>query len=404
MVVRPRNTPLMVPVHTRKGTTHVWATFSEDQVDLNFCNPEVLIEFVKILLFYIEKGSRFIRLDAIAFLWKEPGTRCIHLRQTHEVVKLFRDIVDAVAPQCILITETNVPNGENISYFGHSDEAHMVYQFSLPPLLLHALHRGNASYLTRWAIDYPRPPSGCTYLNFTASHDGIGLRPLEGLLPEDEVSELIDALHEYGGFVSMKSNADGIDTPYEINITLFDALKGTHQGSDQWQVPRFLCSQTAMISLQGIPAIYIHSLTACPNDYYGVEQTGRTRSINRHKWDVDELTQLLENHEMPNAIVFNELRRRLGIRRQQEAFHPDSDQRTLDLGEAFFSQWRLGENQQILCIHNVTSQAQTVTLPLSPSGKNIECWHELIEGREQLADAGELKLKPYQSVWLEAAE
>ncbi len=401
-VVRPRNTPLLVPVHTRRGTTHVWATFSEDQVDLDFTNPDVLIEFIRFLLLYIEKGARFIRLDAIAFLWKELGSRCIHLRETHEVVKLMRDIVDAAAPHCVLITETNVPNGENISYFGHSDEAHMVYQFSLPPLLLHALHSGNAEYLTRWAIDYPRPPAGCSYLNFTASHDGIGLRPLEGLLPEEQVSELIDAMHEYGGYVAMKSNADGVDTPYEINITLFDALKGTHKGVDQWQVPRFLSSQTLMLSIQGIPAIYIHSLTACPNDYYGVEDTGRTRTINRHSWNEAELKQLLNNHEMPNAIVFNELRRRLQIRGQQEAFHPDSDQRTVDLGKALFSVWRLGENQQLLCITNVTNQAQTVCLPETPAGQLVERWHDLLQDQVPVLSDMQLSLSPYQSVWLQA--
>ncbi|MGR9105792.1 MAG: sugar phosphorylase [Gammaproteobacteria bacterium] len=401
-VVRPRNSPLLVPVYTHSGVRQVWATFGEDQIDLNFQNPEVLIEFVKILLFYIANGARFIRLDAIAYLWKQPGTRCIHLRQTHETIKLFRDILEATAPCCVLITETNVPNGENIVYFGNSDEAHMVYQFSLPPLLLYALYKGNAEYLTAWAIDYPRPPPHCTYLNFTASHDGIGLRPLEGILPDSEVSGLIEALHGYGGYVTMKTNSDGSETPYEVNITYFDALKGTHNGIDQWQIPRFICAQTVMLSIQGIPAIYIHSLTATPNDYHHVEQTGRTRSINRHIWDQNDLEELLASPGMPNAVVFNELLRRLEIRRKQQAFHPDSDQLTVNFGPRFFVLWRLGEQQKILVVNNITDHRQELALPPYPFAGSSLPWTDLLNDKVYAQDTGTLGIAPYQSLWLEA--
>ncbi len=401
-VVRPRSTPLLVPVHTHTGIRHVWATFSEDQIDLNYRNPEVLIELIRIFLFYISKGARFIRLDAIAFLWKEIGSRCIHLRQTHEVVRLLRDIIEAAAPQCVLITETNVPNGENISYFGNSDEAHMVYQFSLPPLLLHALHRGNAAQLTRWAEDYPRPPPDCTYLNFTASHDGIGLRPLEGILSANEVTGLIEAMREYGGYVAMKSNPDGKEAPYEINITFFDALKGTWRGIDQWQVTRFICAQTVMLAIQGIPALYLHSLTATPNDQKGVEQSGRTRSINRHSWALDELSQLLQEPKSPQAIVFDELKRRLLIRRRQLAFHPESDQQTINLGDHLFALWRLGKYQRILAVHNVTDQPQHLSLPPHPCPDEQACWKDLLTDVTYPKSESQISLNPYQALWLEA--
>ncbi|MEK9713166.1 MAG: sugar phosphorylase, partial [Thalassolituus sp.] len=320
LVTRPRNTPLLTPVHTHRGLRHVWATFSEDQIDLNFANPQVLLEFLKIYLFYIEQGSRFIRLDAVAFLWKQIGTTCIHLEQTHEAVKLLRDVVNFVAPEVVVITETNVPVKENLSYFGDSDEAHMVYQFGLPPLVLHALNRGNASFLSDWADSIPRLPPGCTYLNFTASHDGIGVRPVEGLLPEREVQDLIDSMHRFGGFVSMKANSDGTESPYEINITLFDACMGTRRGVDHHQVQRFLCSQAIMLAMQGIPAVYIHSLTASPNDLEHVEKTGRTRSINRRIWDKNELDYLLGNPVTPQAEVFAALTRMIKLRRKQPAF------------------------------------------------------------------------------------
>ncbi|MCG2633589.1 MAG: sugar phosphorylase [Gammaproteobacteria bacterium] len=402
-VVRPRNSPLLVPAHTHRGLRHVWATFGEDQIDLNFANPDVLFEFLDLLLFYVREGARYIRLDAIAYLWKKLGTRCIHLRETHEVVKLMRDLLDLVAPDVLLLTETNVPNGENLSYFGNSDEAHIVYQFALPPLLLHALHRGNAGYLTRWCRDMPRALKGCTYLNFAASHDGVGLRPVEGILPEWEVAELIDAMRRYGGYVGMKSDGNGKESPYEINISLFDALGGTVAGQDQWQVQRFLCSQVMMLAIQGIPAIYIHSLFATPNHALGVEQTGMTRAINRRKWDADELEALLNNPSTPNASVFTELTRVLQLRRHQPAFHPDGLQETVDMGPSLFALRRTSPDgrQRILAVSNVTQRPQHVALAPQRRSGNGQSWYDLLSSQYTGADIEELLLQPYQTVWLE---
>ncbi len=406
LVVRPRSSAVLTPVHTHDGIRHVWATFGEDQIDVNFENPDVLFEFIDILLLYIAKGSRFIRLDAIAFLWKKAGSRCINLRETHEVVKLLRDIVDMVAPGTVLITETNVPNGENLSYFGNSDEAHMVYQFTLPPLLLHALHHGNGHFLSQWAKDMPRAPKNCTYLNFIASHDGIGLRPAEGILPEEEVQTLVGAMHEYNGYVSMRTDQFGKESPYEINIALFDALKGTHLGLDQYQIQRFLCAHTIMIALQGIPALYIHSLTGTLNDHQGVETTGRTRSINRRKWQYDELLEQLNNPAATHAIIFHELKRLLQIRRKQTAFHPSALQETVELDTKLFAFWRISHNQEqrILTINNLSPEIQEIELPLHPEIEGSGVWRDLIERTALAKDTQKIKLYPYQCVWLEALD
>lgn len=398
-VTRPRNTPLLTPVHTHDGIKHVWATFSEDQIDLNFANPAVLLEFVDIFLQYIEHGSRFIRLDAIAFLWKQLGTRCLHLPQTHEVVKLLRDILNFVAPEVVLITETNVPVEENLSYFGQSDEAHMVYQFGLPPLVLHALNRGNASFLSDWALSIPKLPDGCTYLNFTASHDGIGVRPVEGILPEREVQDLIDCMHRFGGFVSMKANPDGSESPYEINITLFDACMGTRRGVDHYQVPRFICSQAIMLGMQGIPAVYIHSLTATPNDLAHVEQTGRTRSINRKIWDEEELLCLLENPVTPQAEVFSEVRRMIAVRRAQPAFHPQARQQVIKINSDLFILKRTAcdKSQIIYAVSNVTERI--LKLPMASLGVLPHGLTDLLALQDgELGE--ELVLSPYQTRWL----
>ncbi|PLX80385.1 MAG: alpha-amylase [Desulfuromonas sp.] len=401
-VVRPRKSKVLTPVHTHRGLKHVWSTFSEDQIDLNFANPSVLLEFVRILLLYLRHGGRFIRLDAIAYLWKKLGTTCINLSQTHDVVKLLRDILDTAAPDAILLTETNLPHDQNLSYFGECDEAHMVYQFSLSPLLLHALHRGSSRYLNQWASSRCQAPPGCTFLNFTASHDGVGLRPAEGLIPQTELDALLESMHSFGGFVSMKSNPDGSDSPYEVNISYFDALQGTCNGRDQWQIPRFLTSQAIMLAFKGIPALYIQSLLGSPNDLAGVERTGRTRSINRRKWDLGELTALLQNRFTPNSSVFHELKRLLAIRRCEASFHPDADQAVLNVGDEFFGIRRIPQEggHGLLSISNLTEWPQHLCLK-ALTGLDLEDFSfDLITGRSINIEHEATILQPYQTTWL----
>ncbi|RUR58051.1 sugar phosphorylase [Vreelandella populi] len=406
-VTRPRSSPLLVPVATRRGTRHLWATFSEDQLDLNFENPDVLLEFVGILLFYLQQGTRIIRLDAVAFLWKRLGTSCIHLPETHTVVRLLRAIVDHIAPGTLLVTETNVPHEENISYFGLErlpegapDEAHMVYQFALPPLLLHTLTRGESETLQTWLSSLPVLPNHCTYLNFTASHDGIGVRPLEGLLPNHERDALLELMHRFGGFVSMRSNPDGSDTPYEINITWFEAMRGTRRGPDPWQVARFLCSQAIMLSLQGIPALYIHTLTSTLNDVEGVERSGRLRSINRRRWQRSELDLLLDNTANPTHYIFQSLCNLLESRQQEPCFHPSAAQRVLVSPPELLAIERgpLRDGRRLLALYNVTDKP----LPLPDAGDAVtqaleqHDWQAIESDNPKLEDT----LPPYAVRWL----
>ena len=387
-VTRPRSTPLLTAYETAAGTKHVWTTFSADQVDLNFSNPALLVEMMDILLDYISKGSRIIRLDAIAFLWKVVGTTCLHLPETHEVVKLMRDVAEFINPASIILTETNVPNKENLSYFGAGDEAHMVYQFSLPPLLLHALHTGNSHYLNSWAKALPQLEGDKTFFNFTASHDGIGVRPLEGLLPDNEKNTLVENMKSFGGFVNYKSNPDGSQSPYELNITYFDALKGTDHGQDKLQVERFLASQTVMMSFAGVPAFYIHSLTATPNYHEGVAITKHNRTINRRKWELDQLEAILDT-DTPQQKVFRTLQERILLRKKQEAFHPNAKQEILDLGKEIFGLVRESKDQKIMLLVNLTAERRKFDIPKQYT-------FDLISNAK--ITTGELA--PYQCLWL----
>lgn len=393
-VIRPRSSPLLTEYDTVNGKRKVWTTFSADQVDLNYANPELLKEMLNVYLFYMSKGIRVIRLDAIAFLWKTSGTACMHENETHEVVRLFRDVMDYCCPGAILLTETNVPHKENLTYFGLGDEAHLIYQFALPPLVLHALHTGNGHYLTQWAKELNDPRRGMTYLNFTSSHDGIGVRPLEGIMPDEEKMPMIEKLKEFGARITTRQMGD-THVPYEINVTFFDALMGTKDGIDSFQTKRFIQSQTIMISLQGVPAFYFLNLLGIPNYDKGVEETGVNRTINRRKFDHSELEALL--HEQPkHKKIFEELLHRTGIRSSMHAFSPDTQQLVLDLGDDFFAILRKTDRMEdsVVCLFNITDKPQKVILPVGL----MEFCRDVLTST--LFEDEEIELMPYQSMWL----
>ena len=399
-VVRPRTNDLLREVETSEGTQYVWCTFSHDQVDLNFRNPAVLKQFVSIIKQYLDNGIRIFRLDAIAFLWKEIGTNCLNLEQTHEMVRLFRTLIEQAQHDAIIITETNIPNRENLEYFGNADEAHCVYNFSLPPLLVNTLVTGSCGYLKQWMMSMPPARNGTAYFNFVASHDGIGLRPAEGLLSDAEINSLVKTMQDFGGHVSWRALDDGNSKPYEINIALIDALQGTVRGADDLGLQRFVCAHAIMLALEGIPAIYIHSLVGTHNDHQRVENSGHNRAINRHQWNYTKLEEALADQNSSHYIVYNQLKQLLKIRRQQSAFHPNATQFTLHLGDQLFGFWRqsLDRQQSVFCISNISDQGQTLTLADINLIDN-EQWHDLISGQPCSGGNG-IEMEPYQTVWI----
>ena len=400
-VVRPRTTPLLQEVETAMGPRHVWCTFSHDQVDLDYRNPEVLLEMIRIIRLHIDKGVRIIRLDAVAFLWKEPGTPSIHLPQTHAIVQLLRVLADFATETVVLLTETNVPKAENLSYFGQRNEAHSIYNFPLPPLVLHAMLSGTAKYLQAWQRAMPPAPLGCSYLNFTASHDGIGMRPAEGLLPPEEISRMIDTVQQTGALVSMRALPDGGQSVYELNASYFSAMEQTFEGDDDHQIARFLTSQTMIMSLEGIPAFYIHAMLATPNDHDSVERRGMNRAINRHRWDYTELRARLLDPTSDQAQVLNGLSERLRIRSDQPAFHPNATQFTLNCDDRIFGLWRqsLDRDQSIFALHNVSKD--TITIPKTQLNLiEDEQWVDILSGEQIDPTAEEVVMAPYQCRWI----
>ncbi|MBM3888201.1 MAG: sugar phosphorylase [Verrucomicrobia bacterium] len=436
-VIRPRALPLLTEFQTAAGPRKVWTTFSADQVDLSFKNPAVLLRALEALLFYVAKGARFIRLDAIAFLWKEIGTTCLHLPQTHQIIQLMRAVLDEVAPHVLLITETNVPHADNLSYFGDgANEAQLIYNFALPPLVLHAMATGNAEKLTRWARSLALPSDRVTFFNFLASHDGIGLNPARGILSDAEIDGLVALTFKHGGFVSHKNLPDGSQAPYELNINYLDALSagttplepsdetphpgplpspargegnpprahplasnglphhpatsfslsprqwGEGRGEGPGQLHRsnsdpaagepaelaarkFLTAQAMMLSLQGVPGIYFHSLFGSRGDRAGAEANGIKRRINREKLDRARLEAELADASSLRAQVFSGYRELLRVRAAHAAFSPAAAQRVLDLDPRLFVVLRENTDgkSRMLCLHNISSDTACAHVP-----------------------------------------
>jgi glycosidase len=403
-VVRPRALPLLTPVETNHGVQNVWTTFSSDQIDLNYSNPDVLLKVVEVLLFYVEHGASLIRLDAIAYLWKKIGTSCIHLKETHTVVQLLRDILDYVAPAVALITETNVPHAENVSYFGDgTNEAQLVYQFTLPPLLLHTFATEDATALSRWAAGLERVSASTAFFNFTASHDGIGVRPLEGILSRQEIDALARRARAHGGDVSFKTNGDGTRSPYELNVNYFDALSDPGGGEPlDVQIGRFLASQAIQMAFMGVPGIYIHSLLGSRNWNDGVARTGRLRSINREKLRLGEVEAALDDSASLRSRVFDAYRALIVKRTAEKAFHPGGPQQVLDLHPAAFSLLRSAPDggEHIVAIHNVAHRDITIDLSQVPLEHALR-YQDVLSGTIVEAKTS-LAVMPYQVLWLKA--
>ncbi len=394
MVTRPRSSPLLSEYQKHDGKrVHLWTTFSADQIDFNFKSLDVLARMIEVLLFYVQNGAGILRLDAIAYLWKEIGTRCIHLTQTHDMVRLFRAILDIVAPDVMIITETNVPHDENISYFGGGrDEAQMVYNFTLPPLLFYSFVNENCKALTDWAAGLQLESPHNTFFNFTASHDGIGVRPLEGILPSKELDALIDVVQANGGRVSHKRNPDGSDSPYELNITYIDAILASR---DSANADRFLASQAIQYALPGVPATYIHSLLGSRNWTDGVNQTGRARTINREKLQADRVRSELNDPASFRSRIFYPYLNLIKVRRAQKAFHPRAEFKILELDPKVFAIKRYCKDQTILALTNIASTEITVALEGTEISDRMT---DLISGKR--AEPKAFALKPYQFVWL----
>ncbi len=401
-VVRPRTHPLLTPFLREDGSqVHVWTTFSTDQVDLNYANPAVMVEMIDTLLFYIARGASMIRLDAIAYLWKEAGTRCIHHPKTHKAVQLFRAVTEHIGLPTRILTETNVPHEENVSYFGRgNNEAHMVYNFALPPLTLQAFTAETAEHLTRWASTLPTQSQDTTFLNFLASHDGIGVTPATGWLAPEELDRMVATVRERGGYVSWKTTPTG-EIPYELNINWLSAIAGPDL-PQELRIRIHLSSHAIMIALAGIPGVYMHSVLGSENWGAGVELQGHNRAINRQRLRLADIQAELDNPRSLRGRIFNGMRQLLAVRRREPCLSPTARQQIIHGNRQVFSLLRTHQNRALLCLTNTSSQTVQSTVrgvAMNPQMRDLLSGKTVSPGR-----GGTIELASWETLWLEAQQ
>lgn len=365
-VSRPRATPLLTPFKTAKGERWVWTTFSvensTDQVDLNYKNPEVLLEFIKIILFYLQNGVRIFRLDSIPYIWKEVGTDCKNLPQVHTIVSLFREILDIVCPAALIVTQASVTFEENLSYFGEKDqEAQLIYNFVLPTAVLADFYSQKARYLNILASRMIVSHDDCSFLNILAVHDGIGVSGAKGLLSDQDLTNMYQKIKNQGGMLSYHNLFDGTKTVVEMNTTWWSALNNPSislrmEEPFELQLQKFITSYAIAMSLAGIPAVYYLSLIGGENDLRLFEKTGTKRDINRTNYDFAELVKKLSNDKSREARVFKAMTDLIQKRKSFSAFHPNARQEVLTLDPRVFALLRSDGSQTVLAMHNLSKQ------------------------------------------------
>ncbi len=397
-VIRPRDHQLLKKIDIFKKNEYLWRTFSPDQLDMNFKNPSVLLRFIKIMLNLINHGVTIFRLDAIAYLWKESGTKCINLRETHEIIKLLRIVCNLLNVESIIVTETNLPEKENISYFGNADEANWIYNFSLPPLLIYSFLFENSSYLNRWNKNLPQTKKRNSYLNFIASHDGIGMRPIEGIISENNKNKFLKRLKKNGSKFSYRKVQSKSRKVYEANITIFDALKKSdNDPKGKFFLERFISAHSIMISFEGVPAIYFNSLFGTSNDESKYIITGNKRDINRYRWRRQNIIDKLKDNKSKQSIFYKNITNLLEIRRNQKAFHPNGLRSYINFGPKIFgfTRYSLDKRQIIICVTNLSSKNQFPKI-----NKNYINWKNLLNSNNKIIKKKYLQLKPFETMWL----
>jgi sucrose phosphorylase len=280
----------------------------------------------------------------------------------------------------------------------------MVYNFALPPLVLHAFYREDVTWLSEWAANLEYPSETTTYLNMLDTHDGIGLPGVQNILPEDEIAFLVETAREHGAFISYKSSENG-EVPYEINTTWYSALNYENNGEPRaLQVARSVASRSIAFALRGVPAVYLHSLVGSRNDIRLAMRTKVKRDVNRSTLEMAMLEQNLKDPNAKLYLLATAMRRLMRTRVMHPAFHPNGGQRVLRLDQRVFAVLRttVDGSERVLCLTNVSNHIAPVRVDLEAIGSEWRYYFDLIGGRGYTAQGGTLDvaLQPYEYLWL----
>lgn len=360
------------------GQGYVWTTFSRPknqdgteatrQVDLNFKNPKVFLESLRILLFYVERGASLIRLDAIGYIWKRLGSTSLHEPEVHALLAATKEVLTLASPHVITIAEVNEPQDKAFTYLGttEKEESDLVYQFAHFPLAIHALLTQNGQYYTEW-LSSLFEVDGRQFVTVLGSHDGLGLKPVRNILPEEELERLSSILiEEHGGRPNYASLPGGQQIVYEICGTPWDLINNSSAAEPfELQKQRYLAVVGLGLLVRGLPAFYINGVFGTRN-YTPDGGLDENRTVNREVFSNESLLATLKDRTSHYRNVFEALQEILLKRSTQPAFGSltNPTQPIQTNCQAVVAAVIPGEAPQdaLLCLVNVSSDPQEVVI------------------------------------------
>ncbi len=281
---------------------NVWTTFTPDQIDIDLRSKEAWTYLESVIDTLTGNGVSMLRLDAVGYTGKEPGTSCFMTESTRQYTQRILEYAHARGAKVLLEI-----HGHYTEQLQIAKTVDFVYDFALPPLVLHALHAHDLTPLQRWLEI--RPHNTVTVLD---THDGIGIIDVgesdrvpgvAGLLEPQKIDALVESIHEASAGGSRRATgaaASNLDL-YQVNCTFFDAL-----GRDE---RRYALARLIQVMTPGIPQVYYVGLFAGENDTELLERTGVGRDVNRHYFDSAEIAQALSTPVVRTQLTALRLRR-----------------------------------------------------------------------------------------------
>jgi len=401
----------------------VWTTFNEHQWDLNWANPRVFLEMVKVMLFLANKGVDVLRLDAPAFLWKRMGTRCQSEPEVHMVLHALRAASRIAAPAMIHLEEAIVSPAEMLPYLGRGEhdgkEGNLAYHNSLMVQFWSALAARDTRLMTHvMRKHFPTSVTNATYANYVRCHDDIGWAVTDedaagvGLSGFDHRAFLSDFYE--GGFPGTFSrgalfqvNEETGDKRISGTTASLAGLEAALEAGDQEgidrAVDRILMGHALIASYGGIPLIYMGDELALLNDYSYTkvpEHAHDSRWVHRPRMDWDRAARLTDDGATPEGQVFDGIRHILARRAAVPGFHGAVPTEIVDTGQTgLFAFVRRAPTGAIVCVFNFTEH-------WSGLPANWFLRHGATKLRDLLSDApvlgpdGGVPLPPYARVWV----
>ena len=305
-VYRPRPSLPFTTISLKDGSKKMfWTTFTSNQIDIDVLCDQGKAYLISILDKFHKSGIKMIRLDAAGYAIKKAGTSCFMIPETFDFIDWFRENATAYGMEVLVEIHSYYKKQIEIA-----KQVDWVYDFALPPLVLHSIFNGTSAYLKKW-IEI-RPQNTITVLD---THDGIGVmdvggaKGLPGLLPEEDIDSLVEQMHlnsEGQSKAATGAAASNLDL-YQVNCTYFDAL-----GKNE---DHYLMARAIQFFLPGVPQVYYSGLFAEPNDMELLAKTNVGRDINRHYYSDDELVKAL------NRPVVQKLIKLIKFRNSHPAFN-----------------------------------------------------------------------------------